>query len=409
MLGGLVRRLEERGRAQVASWVSLSTEPASLAWRKGRLDLVGLPLDAQEAYARAKTLVWEEIHGLRSGPLPIPQVQDGLGILGRAIGERCRAVHDAAPIDVFDTHDFQLLEVARHLPRGAPRVFRWHVPVRRMDRAAETYIARALDEYDAVIVSTHGYAQELHRWGVRAPIHASYPYLDESRRRVVTETDIEAFEARFGLGGDDVVFTIVARMDPMKSHDVAIRALARIARDLPEARLVLVGGGGFSAGRHGLGLPTATDWRGHLERLALELGVGARVVFAGGLDDDELDVAITRSRALLLPSALEGFGLAAVEGWLYGRPVIVSRGAGVAELVEEGFNGFTFAPGDDEGLARAMARLGRDAEEAGQLGREGRRTARICHLDRGSDDVWQVLRGVLHSETRWERSSRRRW
>lgn len=409
MLKGLVQRLEAKGRTQVASWVSLSTEEATLAWGKRRLDLVTLPPDVQGVYARAKSMLWDEIHGLRERPLPIDEVAGGLRILGNAIGERCRLVHEQRAMDLFYTHDFQLLELGPRLPRRVPRVFRWHVPVRPLPRAAQDYVARAIDEFDAVIVSTEAYAAELRRWGVRAPVHASYPYLDESRRRVVTTVDVEAFNERHAIKPDDVVFTIVARMDPMKSQDVAIRALARIRKRVPEARLVLVGGGGFSGGRQGLGLPTATNWREHLARLALELGVADRVTFAGALSDEELDVAITRSRAVLLPSMLEGFGLAAIEGWLYGRPVIVSTGAGVAELVEEERNGFTFAPGDDATLAQAMLRLARSQVEAARMGEEGRRTARECHLDRGADDVWRILRGVMHGEDGWVPPSRRRW
>lgn len=409
MLKGLVGRLETQGRVQVASWVSLSTQEASLAWGKRRLDLVALPPEVRDVYARAKSMLWDEIHGLRQDALPVEEVAEGLRILGHAVGERCQEVHKEREVDLFYTHDFQLLELGPRLPRGIPRVFRWHVPVRPLPRATQEYVARALDEYDAVIVSTEAYAAELRRWGVRAPVHASYPYLDESRQRVVTAVDVDAFNARHGIADRDVVFTIVARMDPMKSHDVAIRALARIKKHAPSARLLLVGGGGFSGGRQGLGLPTATGWRDHLARLAHDLGVSDRVTFAGALSDEELDVAITRSRAILLPSVLEGFGLAAVEGWLYGRPVIVSQSTGVAELVEEGTNGFTFPPGDDASLAQAMLRLARAPDEAARLGDEGRRTARACHLDRGADDVWGILRGVLHADDGWVPPSRRRW
>ncbi|HWH07688.1 MAG TPA: glycosyltransferase, partial [Candidatus Thermoplasmatota archaeon] len=151
----------------------------------------------------------------------------------------------------------------------------------------------------------------------------------------------------------------------------------------------------FSGGRQGLGLSQAGTWRAHLEALAEALGVADRVTFTGGVPDAELDVAITRSRAVLLPSVLEGFGLAAVEGWLYGRPALVSRGAGVAELVVDGVNGATFAPGDDAALADAMLALARDEDLALRMGEEGRRTARACHLARGARDVWDVLRGAM--------------
>lgn len=407
MLRGLSIRLEERGRIAPATWISLAREPARLSWGRGRLEFVSMPAQEMDRYAAGKSAFWDELHGL-AGPASPPLVEEGLGLLGRAIAGRCRELHDAEPFDLFYTHDFQLLTSGRELPAGVPRVFRWHGPMRRMSDPMRAFVARALNEYDAVIVSTQGYARELRSWGIRAPVHASYPYLDESRR-VVTDQDVEAFNAKHGIASDDVAFVLVARMDAIKSQDVAIRALARIARKAPQARLVLVGGGGFSGGRQGLGLGQATDWRASLEALARELGVSDRVTFTGGILDAELDVAFSRARAVLLPSVLEGFGLAAIEGWLNGKPALVSRGAGVAELVKDGENGFTFDPGDDQTLAQCMLLLARSEDQARLMGSEGRRTARLCHLDRGADDVWSILRGVLQPTGRWEHPAKRRW
>ena len=408
MLSGLAIRLREQRRTSRTTWVSLSKDPARLSWRGGALDLITLPQDEMDRYAAAKSAFWEELHAL-SGPSDRASVAEGLAILARAVGDRSRALHAQDPFDLFYTHDFQLLAVGRELPAEVPRAFRWHGPIRPMSAPMRDYVARSLETYDAVIVSTQAYARELRSWGVRAPIHASYPYLDESARRVVTDADVAAFDERYGLGPDEVAFVIVARMDPIKSQDVAIRALARIAHRAPEAKLVLVGGGGFSGGRQGLGLAQAVAWRAHLERLALDLGIADRVVFTGGVTDPELDVALTRARAVILPSALEGFGLATIEGWLYGKPALVSQGAGVAELVRDGENGYTFQPGDDLTLAEAMLDLAQDVDQARLLGAEGRRSARACHLGRGSDEVWKVLRSVQPRATERERTYKRRW
>lgn len=410
MLGGLAQRLLGMERLRGVDWLSLSRSPASLRLSEGaRLEYVALAPGEVAAYAAAKGTVWDWVHGLSQGGDAGPAaVEAGLSRLADAMAERTRALHAEEPFDLAYVHDFQLLEMGTRLPRGLPRVFRWHVPVPPLAGPLRAYVAKRLDRFDAVIVSTRRYAAELRRWGVRAPIHATYPYLDEGRRRVVTATDLAAFDERWGFRADDVVFLVVARLDPMKSQDVAIRALSRIARGHPSARLLLVGGGGFSAGRQGLGMGHAARWREHLETLARELGVEDRVVFTGGVPDDELDVAYTRSRAVLLPSAIEGFGLAPVEGWLYGRPVVVSHGAGVAELVRPGENGFLFRAGDDEALARSMAILARDRDLADAMGKRGRVAAKACSLRRGADDVWDVLQGVVEPSSSWS-LRRPRW
>lgn len=408
MVQALLGRLLRERRLGDAAWIALASHgPSRVRLGEGlAFEQVRLPAEERQRYATAKGALWDAIHGIRTVPAPSAPdaaapdadagVEEDLARLSRAMGRRSAKLHERAPFDLFYTHDFQLLPLAAHLPRGVPRLFRWHVPVTRLPEATERMVVRCLDRYDAVIVSTRGYAQTLREMGVRAPVHASYPYLDESRCRVVTAEDVGAFERRWGLAPEDPVFVLVARLDPMKSQDVAIRALARVQDEAPRAKLMLVGGGGFSAGRHGgLGMPHAERWRAHLEELAASLGVADRVILTGNLPDADLDVAYTRARAVLLPSVVEGFGLAAVEGWLYGRPVLVSRGAGVSELVEDGVNGYAFDAGDADALAGRMRLLADDASLATELGRAGRQAARACHLRRGADDVWRVMRGLL--------------
>lgn len=401
MLHALLGRLRADGLLRSARWLTLTSHgPERIRLDEAlAIEQARLPPDALTRYAEAKSAVWEATHGIATaGEVPIGEVHEGLTHLARAFGRRAAALHARDPFDAFYVHDFQLLPMADHLPPDAPRVFRWHIPVRPLPAALESYVVARLNRYDAVIVSTEGYAERLREAGVRAPVHAIRPHLDETRRRVVTPDDLAAFDERWGLREDDVLFLVVARLDPMKSQDVAIRAIERIAAVQPRARLMLLGGGGFSAGRYGgLGLPHAARWREHLEGLARDLGIADRVVFTGNVSEEELEVAYTRSRAVLLPSGIEGFGLAPVEGWLYGRPAVVSRGAGVAELVEEGANGFTFAPGDVAELANHLETLARDADGAAEMGRHGRESARACHLRRGTRAVHEVLRSAIEA------------
>ncbi|MEM4596975.1 MAG: glycosyltransferase [Thermoplasmata archaeon] len=45
----------------------------------------------------------------------------------------------------------------------------------------------------------------------------------------------------------------VARMDPMKSQDILIKAVARLKRTIPNIKLMLVGDGSFTSSASGLG------------------------------------------------------------------------------------------------------------------------------------------------------------
>jgi len=83
---------------------------------------------------------------------------------------------------------------------------------------------------------------------------------------------------------------------------------------------------------------------------------------------------------LLLPSADEAFGLAALEGMSCGVPVVATAVGGVPEVVEDGKSGFTLPVGDVDGMARAALALLTDDSRRAEFPRRraaaGRRTLR---------------------------------
>jgi glycosyltransferase involved in cell wall biosynthesis len=146
----------------------------------------------------------------------------------------------------------------------------------------------------------------------------------------------------------------LGRLDRQKGHDVLLRALA----ELPEARLVLVGDG---------------PERAALEELALELGLGERVLFAGWQEEPRR--WLTAFDAFVLPSRFEGFPLAVVEALLARVPVVASDVGSVAEAVREGETGLLVPAEDERALAAALRRLLGDEALRRRLGERGRELA----------------------------------
>jgi alpha-1,3-rhamnosyl/mannosyltransferase len=103
------------------------------------------------------------------------------------------------------------------------------------------------------------------------------------------------------------------------------------------------------------------------------------VKWTGFLPDDELRHLLTGTRALLLPSENEGFGLPAVEAAACGAPVVATTASPLPQLLEGG--GFFIAPGDVEGLTVSM-RVLLDDEERDRRGRVA--------LDRASRLTWRA-------------------
>jgi glycosyltransferase involved in cell wall biosynthesis len=154
----------------------------------------------------------------------------------------------------------------------------------------------------------------------------------------------------------------VGRLSYFKGFDVLLRALTLI----PEASLVLIGGGECDAS---------------LRALARELGVASRVRFAGRLDMDAagqalLESAYASADVFCLPSTerAESFGIVLLEAMRAGLPIVASDipGSGVGFVVRDGETGMLVPPNDTAALAAALRRLAANASLRQRYGDAGR-------------------------------------
>lgn len=143
----------------------------------------------------------------------------------------------------------------------------------------------------------------------------------------------------------------VSNLRPVKRVDRVVQVFDRIRREVP-ARLVVIGEG---------------PERGAAARLAADLGVGDRVDFVG----EQLDLVswLSAAHLLLLPSAQESFGLAALEAMACEVPVVASRVGGLSEIIDDGATGFLCEPDDLDGMAARGLQVLRDRALAARIGR----------------------------------------
>jgi glycosyltransferase involved in cell wall biosynthesis len=118
------------------------------------------------------------------------------------------------------------------------------------------------------------------------------------------------------------LFVYVGRLAAAKGVDVLVHAFAALAREVPAARLRVIGDG---------------PERASLTHLAASAGVGHAVTFTGTLAPPDVEQELARAWALVAPSRWEEpFGLVAVEAIVRGVPVVASARGGFAETVEDG-------------------------------------------------------------------------
>jgi glycosyltransferase involved in cell wall biosynthesis len=398
MLYPLLRHMIEKGMIERAEWICLNPKaPQNATIGKVNLHHISALTEKLKGYGSVKEKIWRLFHGLKNPREPLDLWQDDyvdFTFLNRKFSELASTLHEQLDFDAFYIHDFQLLPMGYMLDAAEPKIFRWHIPLREQEIASDWrgVLLRYLSSYDAVIVSTRSYLETLKRLGYDGPAYQLYPYIDPSEYQHPSPEEVHILRQRLGLSKEDKVILTVARLDPMKAQDKVIFALKEVLSRFPNARLVLVGNGSFSSSRSGIGLPKAERWLLYLKKCISELRLEKNVIFAGYLKEDELRAIYATSEVFVLPSIKEGFGLVVVEAWLYKKPTLVSSEAGIADLIKEGENGFTFNPRNTKELASKIIEVLQNRDGlADRMGKEGFETSRLCHIDVGMKKEVEIL------------------
>lgn len=207
------------------------------------------------------------------------------------------------------------------------------------------------------------------------------PYEKWSRLHIVhCGVDPKGFEPKEHAGSARRLL-YVGRLDVVKGLPVLFEALAKVSERHSQLRLDLIGDG--------------LD-RQRLEELAERLSIADRVGFLGYRSQAEVRKELAESDGFVMSSFAEGVPVVLMEAMAAGLPVIATRIAGVAELVEEGASGYLVPPGDADSLADRIDRLAVDPERRAAMGRVGRQAvAESFNLEREAAWLCRVLRSAL--------------
>jgi N-acetyl-alpha-D-glucosaminyl L-malate synthase BshA len=173
---------------------------------------------------------------------------------------------------------------------------------------------------------------------------------------------VDASDLRARLAGDRKIVLHVSNFRPVKRIDAVVQVFARIRRAVPSV-LVLVGDG-----------PDLPHGLAH----ARDLGLAGDVIAVGSQED--VRAFLSAADLFLLPSALESFGLAALEAMACQVPVVASRVGGLPEVIQDGVEGFLRAPADLDGMAASGIAVLTDKALRERMGAAGWRAVheRFC-------------------------------
>jgi glycosyltransferase involved in cell wall biosynthesis len=169
----------------------------------------------------------------------------------------------------------------------------------------------------------------------------------------------------------------VGRLERYKRVDVLIDAFARVAKRLPEARLLVIGQGAD---------------RPRLERLAAAAGVAERTTFTGFVPEAEKQRLLAHARVCVCPSAKEGWGLTVIESNAVGTPNVASDAPGLRDSVRHGETGFLARAGDAEAFAARIGDLLADDALAARMSAAAIAWSRRFGWDRAAEQMAGALR-----------------
>jgi glycosyltransferase involved in cell wall biosynthesis len=238
---------------------------------------------------------------------------------------------------------------------GDPQTFTrlYGSPARRLVSPVADAVSRiSLRRADATRALSH-FTSSLVEAARGVPATACFP----------TYSDLSAFAdppLRDVSQAQSLVF--VGALEPYKNVRGLAAAWRRLAGELPDARLTIIGKG---------------SQRSIVDELVRDLP--EQVEHKLELPPEGVAEAFDDARALVLPSWPEGLGRVVLEAFARGRTVVATDAGGIPDIVTHDVDGLLVAPGDEDGLVAAMRSLLTDHGLAVRLGESGRRTYADWH------------------------------
>ncbi len=163
--------------------------------------------------------------------------------------------------------------------------------------------------------------------------------------------DVAAVRRELGIGPTDPVVGIVAALRPEKNHELFLEMAARVARQMPTARFLLIGDG---------------PCRDAIQQRAHELGISEQTLFLRSRDD--VPRLLAAMDVFALTSHIEANPVSILEAMSIGRPVVATNVGSIHEAVADGKTGFLVPPGDVDQFSERVLQVLSEPLLCGSMG-----------------------------------------
>lgn len=192
----------------------------------------------------------------------------------------------------------------------------------------------------------------------------------------------EECRKKLGLPLNDEIILFLGKVSSHKGPDVLVKAMPKIIKEVPDAKLVLVGSGGM---------------REELESACKQLGVENYVNFAGFVEENLKPFFYRAADVFVLPSVMtsEVFPIVFLEASASGLPMVVSDLDTFKCIIDDGYNGLFTKRGDEKNLADAIIYLLENEEIREKMGKNARKRVENYSWRRIAEKTEKVYREIV--------------
>lgn len=229
-------------------------------------------------------------------------------------------------------------------------------------------IKSILKNAEAIIANSSWTKKRAQELGAQSrKIKIVYPCPDSLKIESLGQDRLDRFKNENQIQNKKIILSL-GNLVRRKGHDMVIRALPQVIKQVPDLIYLIVGTG---------------PYEGKLREIIGNLNLDGYVKFFKNVSNQELPYFLQTAEMLVMPSRelknnqgetidVEGFGMVFLEANLYGKPVIGGRSGGQTDSIEAGVSGLLVNPEDKSDIAQAIIKLVTNPALAQKLGQQGK-------------------------------------
>lgn len=204
---------------------------------------------------------------------------------------------------------------------------------------------------------------------------------DVSKFNIVTNAITqENFPMKTCVKNDYPTIVYFGRLKKYKSVDHLFSAFALVKKEIPNARLEIIGRG---------------DFQPALEKLAAELDISNSVLFHGFVSEEEKVKLLSKAHLVVNTSMKEGWGITNIEANACGTPVISADVPGLRDSVSNGKSGLLYQYGNIDELSKQIIKVLTQPLLFETLSFGAVDWAKCFSWDKSADDMMKVIQRIV--------------